>query len=48
MSENEFERVRDRKSYDWPKRKTIWEMTDEEFAEFMSNAKTCDEVWERV
>ena len=36
------------KSYNYPKRKTIWEMSDSEFADFMRNARTCDEVWDRV
>lgn len=40
--------VAEEKSYGKPKKKTDWEMTDDEFHYFMRNAKTCDEVWERV
>jgi hypothetical protein len=36
------------KSYNKPEKKTIWEMSDKEFRDFMRNAKTCDEVWKRV
>jgi hypothetical protein len=39
---------RDRKSYDFSLKKPIWEMSDAEFHDFMQNAKTCDEVWERI
>ena len=47
-SESDANCCEEHKSYDYPVKKTIWQMTDAEFADFMRNAKTCDEVWERV